>query len=82
MKRTKLLKSLAKVLDMDGRKQRKHRDELKALLKELKKKKVDLEQKILHEKDERKLNRLGKELEIINAQRLKGLKALQDLMEV
>ena len=82
MKRTKLLKSLAKVLDMDGRKQHKHRDELKALLKELKKKKVDLEQKMLHEKDERKLNRLGKELEIINAQRLKGLKALQDLMEV
>jgi len=82
MKRKKLLKSLAKLLDMEGRKQRKHRDELKALLKELKKKKVELEQKMLLEKDERKLNRLGKELEIINAQRLKGLKALQDLMEV
>ena len=82
MKHKKLLKSLAKVLDMEGRKQRKHRDELKALLKELKKKKVELEQKILLEKDERKLNRLGKELGIINAQRLKGLKALQDLMEV
>lgn len=82
MKRTKLLKSLARVLDMDGRKQRKHRDELKDLLKELKKKKLELEQKMLHEKDERKLNRLGKELEIINAQRLKGLKALRELMEL
>ena len=82
MKKTKLLKSLARVLDMDGRKQRKHRDELKDLLKELKKKKLELEQKMLHEKDERKLNRLGKELEIINAQRLKGLKALQELMEL
>jgi len=82
MKRTKLLKSLARVLDMDGRKQRKHRDELKDLLKELKKKKLELEQKMLHEKDERKLNRLGKELEIINAQRLKGLKALQELMKL
>ena len=82
MKRTKLLKSLARVLDMDGRKQRKHRDELKALLKELKKKKVELEQKMLLEEDERKLNRLGKELEIINAQRLKGLKALQELMKL
>ena len=79
MKRKKLFKSLARVVDMEGRK---HRDELKALLKELKKKKVELEQKMLHEKDERKLNRLGKELEIINAQRLKGLKTLQDLMEV
>ena len=82
MKKTKLLKSLARVLDMDGRKQRKHRDELKDLLKELKKKKLELEQKMLHEKDERKLNRLGKELEIINAQRLKGLKALQELMKL
>ena len=82
MKQKKLLKSLAKVLDMEGRKQRNHRDELKDLLKELKKKKLELEQQMLHEKDERKLNRLGKELEIINAQRLKGLKALQELMKL
>jgi hypothetical protein len=82
MKRKKLLKSLAKVLDMEGRKQRKHRDELKALLKQLKKKKVELEQEMLLEQDERKLNRLGKELEIINAQRLKGLKTLEELMEL
>jgi len=73
---------LDKVLDMEGHKQRKHRDELKALLKKLKQKKVELEEKILLEKDERKRKRLGKELEIINAQRLKGLKALQDLMQV
>ena len=82
MKRKKLLKTLAKVLDMEGRKQRKHRDELKALLKSLKKKKVELEAKMLLVEDERKRKRLGKELEIINAQRLKGLKALHDLMEV
>jgi len=82
MKRKELLKSLAKVLDMEGRKQRKHRDELKMLLRELKKKKVELEEKIVLEKDERKLKRLGKELDIINAQRLKGLQALHDLMEV
>ena len=82
MKRKKLLKTLAKVLDMEGRDQRKHRDELKALLKKLKLKKVELEEKMVLEKDERKRKRLGKELEIINAQRLKGLKALQDLMQV
>ena len=82
MKRKKLLKMLAKVLDMEGRDQRKHRDELKALLKKLKLKKVELEEKMVLEKDERKRKRLGKELEIINAQRLKGLKALQDLMQV
>jgi len=82
MKRKKLLKTLANFLDMDGRKQRKHSDELKALLKKLREKKVELEEKMLLEKDERKSKRLGKELEIINAQRLKGLKALQDLMQV
>jgi len=82
MKRKKLLKTLANFLDMDGRKQRKHSDELKALLKKLREKKVELEEKMLLEKDERKRKRLGKELEIINAQRLKGLKALQDLMQV
>lgn len=82
MKRKKLLKTLAKVLDMEGRDQRKHRDELKVLLKKLKLKKVELEEKMVLEKDERKRKRLGKELEIINAQRLKGLKALQELMQV
>ena len=82
MKRKELMKTLAKVLDMEGRKQRKHRDELKKLLKALKKKKVELEEKIVLEKDERKLKRLGKELEIINAQRMKGLKTLHDLMQV
>lgn len=82
MKRKKLLKTLAKVLDMEGRNQRKHRDELKALLKRLKAKKVELEQKMALEKDERKRKRLSKEIEIIDAQRLKGLKALQDLMQV
>jgi hypothetical protein len=82
MKRKKLLKSLAKVLDMEGRNRRKHRDELKALLKRLKAKKVELEQKMALEKDERKRKRLSKEIEIIDAQRLKGLKALQDLMQV
>ena len=82
MKRKKLLKTLARVLYMEGRDQRKHRDELKALLKKLKLKKVELEEKMVLEKDERKRKRLGKELEIINAQRLKGLKALQDLLQV
>jgi len=81
MKRKKLLKSLAEVLDMEGRKQRKHRDDLKEILKDLKKK-VELEEKLRLEKDDRKRKRLGNGLEIINAQRLKGLKALKDLMEL
>ena len=65
---------------MEARNQRKHHDELKDLLKQLKQKKVELEEKLQHEKDERKRKRLGKELEIIRAQREKGLEALQDLI--
>ena len=79
MKRKKLLNILDRLLDMGGRKQREHRDELKMVLKKLKKKKKELQQEMSKEEDERKLNRLGKELEIVDAQRLKGLKALKEL---
>ena len=81
MKRKKLLKMLARVLDMEGRKQRKHRDDLKVLLKKLDQKLSELEQKMVLEKDQRKLIRLSKELEIVKAQRIKGVLALQDLAE-
>lgn len=81
MKRKKLLKMLAKVLDMEGRKQRKHRDELEILLEKLEQKKSELEQKMLRETNERKRARLAKEIEIVKAQRIKGLIALQDLAE-
>jgi len=81
LKRKKLLNKITDFLNMEERKQRKHRDELKVLLKKLKKKKVELEERTLSENDNRKRKRLGKELEIIKAQREKGLKALRDLME-
>jgi hypothetical protein len=81
MKRKKLLNKLVGFLDMEEHKQRKHHDELKVLLKKLKKKKVELENKMLLENNDRKRKRLGKELEIIKAQREKGLKALQDLLK-
>lgn len=79
MKRKRLLKTLGDLLDMEGRKQRKHRDELKALLKKLKKKEVELKAKMQLEKNERKRKRLGKELEIIKAQRTKGVMTLRGL---
>lgn len=79
MKRKKLLNKLAGFLDMKARKQRRHRDELEALLIELEQKKVDLEKKVLLEKDGHKRKRLGKELDIVKAQYAKGEKALRDL---
>ena len=79
MKSKKLLKKLGEFLDRDGQKRRKHRDELKILLKKLRKKEVELKEKMRQEKDERSLHRLGKERKIIKAQRTKGLQALRDL---
>jgi len=79
MKRKKLLKTLGDLLDMEGRKQRKHRDELKTLLKKLRKKEVELKEMMRLEKNERKKKRLVKELEIIKAQRTKGVMTLRGL---
>ena len=79
MKRKKLLNKLAGFLDMKGRKQRKHHDELEAILIKLWKKKVDLEKELEQEKDVHKKKRLGKELEIVRAQYAKGEKALREL---
>jgi len=79
MKRKRLLKTLADMLDMEGSKQRKHRDELKILLKKLRKKEVELKEKIQLENDVRKQKRLKKERDIVKAQRTKGVMALRGL---
>jgi len=79
MKRKKLLKILSDFMDGEGRKKRTHRAELKTLLIKLRKKEVELKDKLLAEKDERKHKRLEKELEIVKAQTDKGEEALQAL---
>lgn len=81
MKRKRLLKTLSALLDREGRKQREHRDELETLLTKLQKKEVELEKRMLLEKDERKKMRLSKELEIVKAQHAKGVETLQGLDE-
>lgn len=82
MKRKNLLNRLADLLDMKGRKQRKHRDDLEVLLIKLEKKKADLEKELLLQKDGHKRKRLGKELDIVRAQYAKGEKALRDLDKI
>lgn len=79
MKRKKLLKALANLLDMEGRKKRKHSAELKELLEKLEVKEVQLEEKVLTEKDKRKQKRLRSELEIVKAQHAKGVETLLKL---
>ena len=79
MKRKRLLKKLSELLDSKGRKQRKHRDELETLLKKLKRKEIELKERMRLEKDARKQKRQGKELKIVKAQYAKGGKTLQAL---
>ncbi len=81
MKRKRLARMLAELLDGDGRKQRIHRYELKRLLKKLTKREIALEQKMHQEQDERKRNRLSKEIDIVNAQYAKGVETLKGLEE-
>ena len=79
MKRKKLLETLTNLLGKEKRRKRRHQAELKKLLKKLKGKEVQLEEKMLVEKDRQKRKRLSKELEIVKAQHAKGLKTLQSL---
>jgi hypothetical protein len=79
MKRKKLLQALSELLGQKKSKKLKHLDELKTLLAKLEVKRIELKEKIPLEKNKRKRKRLGKELEVIDAQHAKGLKNLQKL---
>lgn len=77
MKRKKLLKTLAEFLDWKARKLREHETELAAVLEELRLKEVALDEKLQKEKGKQRQQRLHKKLDIVKAQREKGLKALE-----
>ena len=79
MKRKRLLEALSDLLGKKSRGKRRHYQELKKLLNKLKDKEIQLEEKVLEEKDKHKRKRFEKELEIVKAQYAKGLGALQDL---
>jgi len=79
MKSKKLLAALGDLLDRKKSKKLKHLDELKALLLKLEKKKVALQEEIPLEQNKHKLERLRKELEVVQVQQAKGLKTLQKL---
>jgi hypothetical protein len=79
MKRKKILKALADLLDAEKRRKHRHRDELAELLKKLEHKEFELEKELGTEKDRQRQKRLRKELEIVRAQREKGIETLQEL---
>jgi len=74
----KLLNRLGDMLDPAVELRKKKRKKLKAILKELKNKEKALKQKLESTDDERKLDRLRKELDIVHSQRMKGVSAMRD----
>ena len=81
MKLNKMIKELQEFLDADLRKRNKHRDDMKELLHKIKAKERRLAAKALTEFDEEKLERLRKEINMVHAQRKKGITALKELNE-
>jgi hypothetical protein len=79
MKRRKLLETLSRMMGKEKKGKLKHHDELKKLLKQIKEKEIQLEQKMLKEKDKRKRKHLQRELDIVRAQYAKGLEKLGSL---
>ena len=72
-----LLDKLGDMLQPDASNKKHYRKKLKVLLKDLKKKEVQLQEKLESTEDEHKHKRLMKELDIVHAQRKKGIEALE-----
>jgi len=73
----KLLNKLGDMLDPAVKKRKKHRKKLKSILQELKIKEKALMKKLESTNDDRKRDRLQKELKIIHNQRMKGVAAMR-----
>ncbi len=78
MKTRKLLDKLMAYLDGDARKRQKERDEIKAVLKKLKRREKKLKGQLDDEKNSAKRKALQKEIDIVHAQRKKGVRLLKD----
>ncbi|MEJ1384573.1 MAG: hypothetical protein RPU52_01890 [Candidatus Sedimenticola sp. (ex Thyasira tokunagai)] len=79
MKRKKLLKKLADYLSLDQRQLYKRREKLKNILKQLREKERKLQLEYKKEENESKRKRLSKEIDIIHAQRVKGINTVKKL---
>ena len=78
MKVKKQLKLLQGFLDSDLRAERKQRVELQDLLKRMKRKEKHLKQESKSETDTERAVRLNHEIEVLHAQRKKGIAALKE----
>ena len=81
MKQKKLLEKLKHFFDLNEREKRKQKSDIKDILKKLKKKERKLRDKLDEENDEGKCLRIQQEIDIIYAQRTKGVNLLQELKQ-
>ncbi len=81
MKQKKLLEKLKTFFDSDAREIAKQKSDIKDILKKLKKKERHLKQKLDAEHDEEKRNRIQQKIDIIYAQRKKGIKLIKEEKE-
>lgn len=79
MKRKKLLQKLADYVSLDQRSLRKKREKMREVLKQLREKEHKLKKRMDHEQDPSQQLQLSRELEILRAQRLKGIAVLKGL---
>lgn len=79
MKRKKLLQKLADYLSLDQRALRKKREKMREVLKQLREKEHKLKKRMEHERDTERKHRLSRELDILRAQRKKGISVLKEL---
>jgi hypothetical protein len=78
MKTRKLLDKLVTYLDGNARKRKRERDDLKAVLKKLKRRERKLLRAVEDEKNDDRRKALKKEADIVHAQRKKGVKLLKE----
>jgi hypothetical protein len=78
MKKQKLLDKLVAFFNADERERLKQQEDIKHILKKLKKKEQKLKEKLADETKEKKQLQLQQEIDIIYAQRTKGVKLLQE----
>ena len=79
MKQKKLLDKLKTFFDADAREREKQKSDIKDILKKLKKKERKLKGKLDAEKNADKRKRFQQEIDVIYAQRTKGIKLIKEL---
>ena len=79
MKQKKLLDKLKVFFDSDARERKKQKSDIKNILKKLKKRERKLKKKLETEENKDKQKRIKQDIDVIYAQRKKGIKLIKEL---